>query len=105
FNCNIGRRKCADRLWIASIATLAREHGRNAVLPEALNRSQDAQLVVDDDVVFGRKATLDVIESLFLVNIDQYTAIDRVGQAPLFNFVWLKDDVPIGQDNGRAETS
>ena len=87
---------------IASIAALLREHGRDAVSPEALDRRQDAQLVVDDNVVFSRKAPLDVIEGLFLVDIDQHTSIDRVGQARPFDFVRLKDDIPVGQDNGRA---
>ena len=38
------------------------------------------------------------------MDIDQHTTIDRLGQARAFDFARLKDDVPVGQDNGRAET-
>ena len=103
FDRDIGRRQGADHFRIASVAALPREHGRDAVPPEALDRRQDAQLVVDENVVFGWKTPLDVIEGLFLVNIDQHTSIDRIGQARAFDFVRLKDDVSVGQDNGRSE--
>ena len=57
------------------------------------------------NVVFGRKTPLDVIEGLFLVDIDEHTSIDRVGQARPFDFVRLKDDVSVGQDNGRPKSA
>ena len=68
FNGNIGGRKGADRLGIAGIATLLREDGRHAVLPEALDRRQDAQLVVDQDVVFAgkRRSTSSRASSLWI---------------------------------------
>ena len=89
---------------IASIGSLPHEHGRDAVAPEALNRHQDTQLVVDNSVVFGWKTPLDVIEGLFLMDIDKYAPVDRVGQARSLDLVRLKNDVSIGQDNGRSET-
>jgi hypothetical protein len=54
-------------------------------------------------VMFGWKTPLDVIEGLFLMDIDEDTSIDRIGKARPFDFVRLKDDVSIGQNNGRTE--
>jgi hypothetical protein len=31
--------------------------------------------------MFGRETPLDIIEGLLLVDIDEYTSIDRIGQA------------------------
>jgi hypothetical protein len=53
--------------------------------------------------MFGWETPLDVIESLFLMDIDEHTSIDRVGKARPFDFAGLKDDVSIGQDNSRPE--
>jgi hypothetical protein len=63
-------------LRIASIATLPRENGRDAFAPDALTRSQIARFVVDQYVMFGWKTPLDVIDGLFLVNLD--ASIDRI---------------------------
>ena len=96
-------RQGADSLRIASIAALPRENGRDAVPPEALNRRQDTQLVVDDNIVFGWKTPLDVIQGLFFVDINKYAPVDGVGQARSLDLMRLKNDVSIGQDNGRSE--
>ena len=95
----------ADSFRVVSIAALPRENRRDAVPPEALNRRQDARFVVNNHVMFGGKTPLDVIEGLFLMYVDENTSIDRIGKARPFDFMWLKDDVSIGQDNGRPETS
>ena len=81
FDRHIGGRQGADRFRIVRIAALPQEHGRHALAPGVLDRRQDAQLVVDENVVFGGKAPLDVIKGLFLVDIDEHTSIDRIGQA------------------------
>ena len=46
--------------------------------------------------MFGWKTPLDVIEGLFLMDIDEYTPIDRVRQAGPLDFARLKNDVSIG---------
>ena len=87
----------ADNLRIASsIAALARKNGRDAVSPEPFNRRQDARFIVDKRVMFGWKTPLDVIKGLFIVDIDQDTPIDRIGNARPPDFVRLKDNVSIG---------
>ena len=60
---------------IASIGSLPHENGRDAVAPEALNRRQDTQLVIGDNIVFGWKTPLDVIQCLFFVDINKYAPI------------------------------
>ena len=54
--------------------------------------------------MFGWKTPLDVIEGLFLMDINKYAPVDRVGQARSLDLVRLKNDVSIGQDNCRSET-
>src|SRR5262245_62947027 len=51
--------------------------------------------------MFCGKAPLHVIQRSFLVDINEDASIDRVGEARSLNFVWLKDDVSVGQDNRR----
>jgi hypothetical protein len=80
FDRNIGLRKGADHLRIVSIAALPREKGRDAVCPEALNRCQDAWFVVNQHVVFGWKTPLNLIEGLFVVDVDEHTSINRIGK-------------------------
>jgi len=104
FDHDVGRRQGADTLRIAGIAALPRENGRDAATPEALDRRQDSRFVVDKHVMFSWKTPLDVIEGLFFMDIDEDTSIDRIGKARPFDFVRLKDDVSIGQDNRRPET-
>ena len=88
---------------IAGIAALPRENGRDATTPEALNRRQDSRFVVDKRIMFGGKTPLNVVKDLFFMDINQYTSLDRLGKARPFDFVRLKDDVSIGEDNGRPE--
>jgi len=42
-----------------------------------LDRIEDAKLVVDDHVVLGRVAPLDVVEFALLVDVDENLTIDR----------------------------
>ena len=48
---------------VVRILALAREHRRHALSPDLLDRVQDAQLVVDENVVLGRVAPLDVVQA------------------------------------------
>jgi len=49
----------------------------------------------------GRMAPLDVVERLFLVDIDEHR-IDHFGQPGALDLMRLKDDVAVGQDHGRS---
>jgi hypothetical protein len=103
FDRNISLRKSAECLRIVSIAALPREKGRDAVCPEALNRRQDAWFVVDEQVMFGRKTPLNLIEGLFVVDVDEHTSINRIGKARPLDFARPKDHVSIGQHNARPQ--
>src|SRR5262245_59697197 len=70
------RRRAGRHLGGAGVMALAYEHGRLARVPDPLHRGQDAQLVVDEDVVLGGKSSLDVVELAFLVDVDQDAALD-----------------------------
>src|SRR5689334_19976129 len=63
---------------LASVVALARKDGRQARAPVTLHRREDADLVVDQHVVRRGEAVLDVVELLFLVDVDQHPAVDRV---------------------------
>src|ERR1041384_7898785 len=69
----------ADRVGIVSKAALARKHGRDALSPKALGSLQDAQLVVHEDIVFGRVAPLDIVQGFLLVDVDQHVPIYGLG--------------------------
>ena len=49
-----------QHLWIVGIVALAWKDGRESRPPELFGRGENAQLVVDQDVVFGREARFDV---------------------------------------------
>ena len=68
-----------------------------------LDRRQYARLIVDKNVMLGRITPLDVVEGFFLMNIDQHTSIDRVSKTGALDFMRLKDDVTVRQDDGQAE--
>ena len=51
--------------------------------PAALARVEDAKLVVDDHVVIGRVAALDVVEFVLLVDVDEHVTVDRTALATL----------------------
>jgi hypothetical protein len=54
------------------------------------------RFVVDKDVMFGWKTALDVIKGLFLMDIDEDTPIDRIGNARPFDYMWLSDRITVG---------
>ena len=77
----IGRWIVADILRIERVVSLARKDRRQAISPDLLHRGQNAQLVVDHHIVVRRVTFLDVMEHVFLVNIDQHSALDRFPKA------------------------
>src|SRR5579884_4152232 len=99
---HVRRREGAEHLRVVRIDALAREYGRHALSPEFFDRRQDTQLVVNKNVMLGRIAPLDVVEGLFLVDIDQHVSIDGVGETRTLDLARLEDDVAVRQDNGRT---
>jgi hypothetical protein len=56
---------------------LPEKDGRDPAFPATLDRVENAKLVVNDDVVVGRIAPLDVVEFVLLVDVDENITVDR----------------------------
>src|SRR5882724_9552808 len=90
------------RLRIARVLTLAGKDRGDAVAPAVLDRGQDPRLVVHQDVVLRRIASLDVVQRRFLVDIDQHVAVHGLPDAGAFDLARLEDHVAVGEDDRRA---
>ena len=80
---------------------LAREDGRQTLAPDFLKGGENADLVVDEDIVPGRVAQLDVLELLLLVDVDQHAAVDSVVQPGALDLARLEHHVAVAEDHGR----
>src|SRR5205814_1407203 len=69
------------------------------IAPDVLHRRENAQLVVDHDVVAGRIALFDVIQHLFLMDVNQNMARDSIPQPRSLDLQRLEYYVAVGQDN------
>ena len=56
---------------------LPEKDSRDPVSPATLDRVENAKLVVNDDVVGGRIAPLDLVEFVLLVDVDENITVDR----------------------------
>ena len=56
---------------------LPEKDGRDPAFPATFDRVENAKLVVNDDVVVGRIAPLDVVEFVLLVDVDENITVDR----------------------------
>src|SRR5205814_2012995 len=65
---------------IGCIMALPDEYGGHPLAPEFLHRGEDAQLVVDENVVVGRVEPLYVLKLAFLVNVDEHAIMHRPPQ-------------------------
>ena len=87
------------------VVPLAGEDGGQALAPRLLDRGEDPHLVVDQHVVVGRVASLDVVELELLVDVDEHAPGRRLAQAGAFDLQRLKHDVAVGQDDGGPEAT
>ncbi len=101
----VSRRIVRDVPGIERIVTLARKHRREPLPQDLLHRCKDAQLVIHHHVVRRRIAPLDIGQRLLLMDVHQYSALDRVPYSRALNLARLEDHVAIGQDHGRAPPS
>ena len=44
------------------------------------------------------------VEHLFLVQVDEHPSLDGIPQTGALDLARLEHDIPIGQDDGRAQT-
>ena len=81
------------------IAALPHKYGRYAISPGAFDRLQDAKLVIDDDIMFGRKTPRHVVEGVLLVDIDKNAAVYGLRKTRPLDLARLKNHVAIGENN------
>jgi len=86
---------CRCHLGVERVVTLAGKNGRQARPPDLLDRGQDAQLVVDQDIAPSRVSYLDVRRFLLLMDVNQHAACDRFKQSGTFDLARLKDHVAV----------
>ena len=80
-NAEIRRRILGNALQIQGIVTLAGEDGSDAPAPDVLDRRQDSDLVIDQDVMLGRVAMLYVVKLKFFMDIDENVFPHRLEKA------------------------
>jgi hypothetical protein len=81
---------------------LARKDGSHSAIPCILDGRQNAELVVNHDVVVRWISPLDIAELALLVNVNEDVTIDGFEQARAFDFARLKDHVTVGKKHHRA---
>src|SRR5438874_749937 len=96
------RRRIGRNVRGVRVATLAHEDGRQPLAPRALHRGQDAELVVDQHVALRRIASLDVVQLLLLVDVDEHATADGVEEPRALDLERLEDHVPVGEDHRRS---
>src|SRR5262245_5087124 len=90
-----------DGLRVVSVLTLTRKYGRYTVTPDFLDGVQDARLVVHENIMLGRVTLLDVIQRLFLVNINEHVTVYSFKDAGAFDLARLKHHVAVRENDGR----
>ena len=86
-----------DRRVVRELA-LHGEHGGDAVGPLSLHGAEDPDLVVDEDVARSRVASLDILELVFLVDVDEDVVRD-VANAGSSDLARLEDRVTVREDD------
>src|SRR5208283_2977041 len=93
----------ADKFVIERIVALAREHRSYAFAPYPLDRSQDPNLIVHQNVVLRGVAVLDVVQFVLLVDVNQCGAVESFMQSCSADLLWLENHVSIGKDHRVSE--
>src|SRR5262249_4381378 len=91
------------RPGVERVVALAGEDRRHAAPPDGLDRGEDAELVVHEDVPFGGEALFDVVELLLLVHVDEDVSVHGLEEARAVDLARLEDHVAVGEDDGRSE--
>ena len=81
--------------WIVGKLTLPGKYGGHAVAPGFLDRGQNTQFVVHQDVVLGRVTALDVIQRLLFMDVDEHMALHRLEDAGALHLARLEDHVAV----------
>ena len=99
---DIGGRIAGEERRIGSIVALPDKNGGHTRAPEFFDGCKDAQFVVNQNVMFGGIALLDVIEFQFLVHVNEHPTGDCTGQPGAIDLKWLKNDVAVRENDRRT---
>src|SRR5207247_4716818 len=88
-----------ENLSVMYILALPTKHRCYTTSPGLLNRGQDTQLVVHQDVMFRWVKPLDVIQRLFFVNVDKHVAVYGFEDARAFDLAWLEHHVAVREND------
>jgi molybdenum cofactor cytidylyltransferase len=78
------------------------KNGGHTRAPEFFDGCKDAQFVVNQNVMFGGIALLDVIEFLFFVHVNEHLTGGCIGQPGAIDLKWLKNDVAVRENDRRT---
>src|SRR5579883_744888 len=101
---DLRRRIFGQQFRIARVMTLSHKNRGQPLAPMLFQRIDHAQLVLDDHIMPGRKAPLDIVQHGLLVHVDQYAALYRIGDARYADLARLQYRIAIGQYDRRAES-
>ena len=73
----VRQRVCGEDGGAVGKLSLPEEYGGHAVTPGPLDRGRDPQLVVHQDRVRGQVPSLDILQRLLFVNLDEHMAAFR----------------------------
>src|SRR5262245_10999366 len=99
---DVGGRISAHFGGVVRVVTLAGEDRGDAVGPGGLDGGAEPRLVVDEHVVVGGVAPLDVVQLALLVDIDEHVALDRLEQPGAMDLQGLEHHVAVGEDDRLA---
>jgi hypothetical protein len=86
-------------LAIVGIMSLSHEHGGDAVPPNAFDRGQDVQFVVEHYVMLGWVPRSHIGEFLLFVHIDEDSPLNGFGQAGFLDFARLEHHIPVAEQS------
>ena len=63
--------------------------------PDFFDFGQNADFVIDQDIVIGREAAFNVVQFFFFVNINQHVAVDRFINSGALNLSRLENNIAV----------
>jgi hypothetical protein len=102
FQCDVCLRVSRKNFRIERVVALFGKNRGDFAAPDFLYFRQNADFVVDQDVMIGREAAFHVVQFFFLVNIDEHVAIHRLINPGALNLARLEDNVAVRKNCRRA---
>ena len=98
----VGWRESSHDLWIMGVMSLAHENGRHPHSPDLLDGCEDAELVVNNDIMRRRIPCFYVGQLMLFVHVNQRAPVNRFVKPGALHFAGLEYDVAVGQKNSEC---